>query len=529
MLVEFYNQYWPYFGFLSGFSFIFMLNSGKKDDKSIYEFWAVLFVSGLLMLGIWFVLLVMNKHPDNFAIVKFVFFFIVGGGGGFLLLRKAPVITEQIHQNYTKTTAAERNKKTDVREISKHYPVIKNGFEPEQYFRSDKQVFIGLDESDRPIVISDEVMPHIQIAGTTGYGKGVIMAVMGAQWIRNGEAVFCIDPKDDEWGPHSFAEAAKNANKKHYFINAREKVPQFAIFKGADADEIEELFIAGFGLNDTGSASDFYSIDDRKYAGIIARQIYAEQITPAQAYSQNSEVLEKNAPKFSGKLRELGEVTAANADPQCSFDFKEIIENGGSCYIIGHMRIEKIIRLQKMLLVRLMQIAEKRDRINKKLRPVGIILDEAKYHLSKCALEALGAARDKGIHLVIAHQSLSDLQDVGRDLNGDSVVGAVVENCKIKICYRVMNPLTAEWLARMSGSILVDDEVRTVEKNIALSEKMASERSIRQAERYFIDENMMLNLPKTVAVVYGLGLAKFAHITNMTVEKNAGNVKISSV
>lgn len=58
------------------------------------------------------------------------------------------------------------------------------------------------------------------------------------------------------------------------------------------------------------------------------------------------------------------------------------------------------------------------------------------------------------------HQSIADLKDCPADLKGDAVVGAVVENAKFKLVYRVMDPDTAEWVARMSGTILVDDELR---------------------------------------------------------------------
>ncbi len=125
----------------------------------------------------------------------------------------------------------------------------------------------------------------------------------------------------------------------------------------------------------------------------------------------------------------------------------------------------------------------------------------------------MGAARDKGVHLVLAHQSLGDLRDCSKDLNPDAVVDAVVENCRIKICYRVMNPATAEWLAAMSGAIQVDDETRKIEKNIAQAETVMGERAIRQAERYYIDVNMLLNLPPSVSVVYGDGLPKFVFYT----------------
>lgn len=57
------------------------------------------------------------------------------------------------------------------------------------------------------------------------------------------------------------------------------------------------------------------------------------------------------------------------------------------------------------------------------------------------------------------HQSIADLKDCPADLKSDAVVGAVVDNAKFKLVYRVMDPDTADWVARMSGTILVDDEI----------------------------------------------------------------------
>ncbi|MBN0430583.1 hypothetical protein JTM52_35330, partial [Pseudomonas aeruginosa] len=97
-------------------------------------------------------------------------------------------------------------------------------------------------------------------------------------------------------------------------------------------------------------------------------------------------------------------------------------------------------------------------------------------------------------HIIMDHQSIADLKDCPADLKGDAVVGAVVENAKFKLVYRVMDPDTAEWVARMSGTILVDDELRKAKTDNMLTETIDSERTIRQAERYFIDSNMILNL-----------------------------------
>ncbi|TKF93720.1 TraM recognition domain-containing protein, partial [Vibrio sp. F13] len=109
---------------------------------------------------------------------------------------------------------------------------------------------------------------------------------------------------------------------------------------------------------------------------------------------------------------------------------------------------------------------------------------ELKYHISKAAMEGLGAARDKGIHMLLAHQSVADLRDCPADLNSDAVVGAVVENTKFKLVYKLQDPETAEWVAKMSGTILVDDETRSVETDATLSEIVDTKRTLRQAERY---------------------------------------------
>lgn len=530
MLMDLLEKMWLFAGIPCGAAWVFMLDAGKQEAEEKRQFWASIAVFGAALVGLWFIVSWFGKNPEIKHLIIFCFSMGFGVWSGVWMLRKLPPMLEKLGQGFTKKTAVERNKKTDVREIKRHLPDPEKTFVPQKYFK-EEGVFIGLNENRSPVCLEKKEypnMPHIQVVGTTGAGKGVVLAVLGSQWIKKGEAVFFLDPKNDAWAPHVFADAARAAGANHHFINLREQVPQFNLFDEASADEIEELFIAGFGLADTGTAADFYSLADRKYAAIVARQIAAEGLTAAQAYRMNAAILDEHAPKLGGKLRELGEVVAVNAAPGKGASFTRVIAEGGSCYVIGHMRAEKIVRIQKMILIRLLQIAEKRDRISRDLRPVAIVLDEVKYHLSRSALEALGAARDKGVHVVLAHQSLADLRDVG-GLDGDAVVGSVVENCKVKICYQVNDPLTAEWLARMSGTILVDDEMRNVSKNVVLTERVKGDRSIRQAERYFVDENMMLHLPKTVCVVYGLGLARFAQVCNIKVEKDVNNVKIRAV
>lgn len=529
---------WLWMGFPVGASVLFALDAAKREAEFMRQFWASIVVVGVVLIFAWFAADTLGKAPSRLLLIAFFIQFAAGLGFGFVALRKLPGMVDRLSMKFTRKTKAERNRKTDVREIQKHLPPVSTRFNPSKFFDLKRGAFVGLGEDGKPLFVEKSLFPktpHMLVAGASGGGKGVALAVLAAQWLRQGEAVFMIDPKDDEWAPHAFAEGARAAGARHSFVNLRADVPQFSIFEGANAIEVEELLIAGFGFSDTGAAADFYTIADRKYAGIVARQIVDEHLTPAQAYAKNAAILEDQAPKLGGKLRELAEVAAANAPLGTGVSLARIVADGGSCYFVGSMRSEKIKRLQKMLLLRLIQISETRDRISDSPRPVAIILDETKYHLSRAVMEGMGAARDKGVHLVMAFQSLADLRDCGADLNPDAVVGAVLDNSKVKLVYRVENPETADYLAQFSGDIQVDDEARTVGKNVVLAEGLEDGRTIRQAERSLMDRNILQNLhPITgdtaaLGVVYGLGIAKFVTISPLVVNKDADNIKVCPV
>lgn len=532
----------PLFGFCSAFA-VFRLNRSAADRQNPTmrgKLFALLSVPAITIAGAHISLPILSKLALGTAVTAsipdmlwFAGTFIIGIISALILLRSGVQLIERGKGALTKTNALERNKKTDVRDIQKHIPDAALKFDPLKYIDKAKGVFLGLDEKKQPTYIEfggGTSAPHVQVIGTTGAGKGVSLGVMASQFLERGEAVFFCDPKNDEWAPSVMYAAAKRMGKPYHYINLnRPAGAQFNLFEGATVDEAFELFQAGFSLTEKGDASDFYGIADRREAGFTAKLMAENGLTIAEAYSQLAESIEgSGAEKFYGKLREMAETPSINAKSG-GVNLEQVISQGGCVYIVGSMRNDIIKTAQRILLVRLIQLAERRDRMAGELRKICIVLDEVKYHLSRPALEGLGAARDKGVHLVLAHQSLGDLKDCTKDLNPDAVVDAVVENCRVKICYKVQSPVTAEWLAQMSGKILVDDESRNVERNLALSEKVDDKRTIRQAERYFVDENMLLNLPPSVSILYGSGLPKFVSIQPLKVPKSAEAVRINEV
>ncbi|HAX5102299.1 TPA: type IV secretory system conjugative DNA transfer family protein [Escherichia coli] len=408
---------------------------------------------------------------------------------------------DSLKHRMIKKSKLERNTRTDVRKIKELLP---NSIEynPLDYIDLKKGVFIGLDKDDQPqyITIKEFQKQHAAIIGTTGSGKGITASVLLYQAILLGEAVFVEDPKDDEWAVHVLREACKKAGKKFVVINLNRTNHQLDLLADISHEQLEELFNAGFSLSKKGEAADFYRIADRRAARNVAA-IHKTGMTLYDLFNDdNVKSIGEDAPAFLGELEEIALVNSVNA--KNGFSLKEIFDNGGCCYIIGSTRNQKIISAQRMILTRLIQIAETRDRINTTPRVVAIFLDELKYHISRPTMEGLGTARDKSVHIFMAFQAIDDLRDCPSDLNGDSVIGAVIENAKFKLIYRIQNPETAEWAAKMTGSILVDDEMRKVRTDLSLTEKVDTDRMIRQAESYYVDSNMFLNLPERVGFVF---------------------------
>ncbi|MDC3448855.1 type IV secretory system conjugative DNA transfer family protein [Escherichia coli] len=408
---------------------------------------------------------------------------------------------DSLKHRMIKKSKLERNTRTDVRKVKELLPDSIE-YNPLDYIDLKKGVFIGLDKDDQPqyITIKEFQKQHAAIIGTTGSGKGITASVLLYQAILLGEAVFVEDPKDDEWAVHVLREACKKAGKKFVVINLNRTNHQLDLLADISHEQLEELFNAGFSLSKKGEAADFYRIADRRAARNVAA-IHKTGMTLYDLFNDdNVKSIGEDAPAFLGELEEIALVNSVNAKD--GFSLKEIFDNGGCCYIIGSTRNQKIISAQRMILTRLIQIAETRDRINTTPRVVAIFLDELKYHISRPTMEGLGTARDKSVHIFMAFQAIDDLRDCPSDLNGDSVIGAVIENAKFKLIYKIQNPETAEWAAKMTGSILVDDEMRKVRTDLSLTEKVDTDRMIRQAESYYVDSNMFLNLPERVGFVF---------------------------
>ncbi len=524
--IELIELFYTITGVVFGAAVLLAFLTREKKVSLIFSNIAILIL--IFQIGFYFAIPYLYYHYAGVAYqlpsIYFWSFWIEAAAGIALIwltIRFLSPSLEKIKYKLIKTSTTERNRKTDIREISKYLPDSQKPYDPTQFFNNEKGLFIGLDEQRMPVYITwqDWQKRHLELVGTTGSGKGVAAGVILTQAVSIGECVIVLDPKDDEFLSHVMHKAAQDAGVPYVYIDLKAEVPQWNPLQHKNANEIEELLCAGFSLGEKGTDADFYRLNDRCAARIFANLAYVNQTTlidTLQLLIEQHPDIAEAGKKFVSDLQEISLIATVNTSH--GVDLAKLMQQGAVVYVRGSMRNPRILKLQRILFLSMIQFIESRDR--ESARRVCLFLDEFKYLISRPALEALGAIRDKRAHVLIAHQSLGDLRDCPADLDPESVVSSVNENCAIKIAYKVKDPDTAQWLARMSGSILVDDEIRQVKTNSGLTEIRDGERTLKQAERFLIDTNMLQSLPDRCAVLYGVGLAEFCFTSPIKVIKS---------
>lgn len=473
-------------------------------------------------------------HPQMFISES-----ILGLVGGVIWLRNGVHILDAFIDRFSVKTGLERDKKTDIRNIGKVLPPAIKPFDPAGYFNPSKGVFIGLDRWRKPIYCDPHSFDesHLLLCGRTRSGKGVAAQIIGAQSIRRKELFVVLDPKFDAWMPHVFAAEAKAAGQPYVLLDLRQSAPaQINPFDGADVEEVENLLLAAFSLAERGEAADFYRVGDRRAALECARLVIEMRArlgrSPTAAEIMATEAAgawREGATNFWGTMMEMAELPSVNA--RHGLSLTDLLASGGCLYILGDMQNSRVVRMQRLFLLRLMQLAKKRVAFaDGPARVIRVFADEFTVHISRPFLVSLAASAGWRMCVILAFQTLGDLADCPADLTAEAVKAKVWENCALKLLYAVRDSDTAEWLARSTGIIQVDDEMRRVDRNLALSESLATDRSLRQSETYLIDVNMLLGLPKGCGVLFGASpLPEFCYTSPVPAERLVAAVSATHV
>ena len=386
-------------------------------------------------------------------------------------------------------------------------------YDPYRYFAFEKGLFTGLDERRKPVYIPWEEFntTHMQLIGTTGAGKGVMSTMILIQCALHGQSVVIFDPKSDKHAPSVFHLAAQQAGLPCHLIDlGPEAPPQINPFRSATYPQLKDLLITTFNLDDKGSVEDFYRLLDRRAARDVIRRAGSNPTIKRmlEVADDSPFITDKDAVAFLEKLTEMTELDAidTNEGP----DLEQMISKPGFLYIIGDTLSVESLQCLKLILLRILQIIVKRPEELADRLPVALMLDEFKHLLSPPALKALAMVRDRNGHLVLAHQSVGDLEEC-KGLEPAAVRGAVLDNCGIKFIYRAKSRATADWASDLSGTIVAT--VRS--SDIQQSAFHAPTARYTEVERPFLTINDIFAMPKLVGMLFGVGLAKRCQAARM--------------
>ncbi len=400
----------------------------------------------------------------------------------------------------------------DVEELVARFKKL-NGYDPRKYINIKKGCFIGRTLSGKPIYVPWRKLreTHVQVLGMTGCGKGVAMTLIAYQCILAGECAIWFDPKFDRFTPPVLQSAAKLAGREFYMVNLnQESGPQLNPLLGANQYQIAELFVAAFDLKGKGTDGDFHrgkDVDAAGEAANIAMQTKGVSIPEllAKCAAIKSIVEQEN---FWRRFRQLASLPAVNTD--AGLNLPDAIAKRAVIYFVGSADNEHVKMLQKMLLVRIMQIIKSRERLDTHA-PTCIVLDEFKHMLSPAALTSLGVVRDYDVHMLLAHQSMGDLESCP-GVEPAEAYGAVVDNTALKIIYKIGDGDYAEKLAKVSGKrrTYVDSSAKQ------LDDKGAAIGSWREDKVDHVEMSLITHLPMpsdrqkqaSTGVLFGIGNAQ---------------------
>lgn len=514
------------FGILGGIGLFFWLSFKKREKEILAGIFAILLGIGLLWIGCWFFLTWFTPYNVKNPAYLWGGSFVLGVVLAVFGERKFIPLIESFTKKGTKKSVLERGVKTDIRKMFQE--ISKNPtYDPLKYIKKG-QWFFGLNDEKKPIYVKGKTIGHIQVTGRSGAGKTLSLSLTGYQTIINEESLIIIDSKKkgDLYFPEVCKAACDITGAKFHFMDITSDIEQINILEDATPDQIANLLISVFNLDDTPDGAGYFRGKDRKMARFLAKNIKKGETLAdfSKQYDKFFRSKECEASGFADHLEEVSEVRAINASKGLSL--REIINNGECLYLAGDYSDPKFVKSQRLFLARVVQLIEERDNIFDEPKQVCVILDEFSFQISKIFADSLKLIRGFGAHFVLAHQSLSDLRDTPSNMNPEVFYNTVMTNCKYKITYQCADVETAEYFAELSGEILVDDEIRHVDKTLSLTEKVSDSRQVRQTESAFVDKNMLLSLPEKTGVFLGSGLAEIIAIHPIKVTPSQETRKI---
>lgn len=405
---------------------------------------------------------------------------------------------------FTVKSSVRRGSKTDIRYMDKELPVIAE-YNPLKYINLKKGVFVGLDESVKPIYLKDPddwYKRHFLIVGASRSGKGVAMQSLGIQSLMLGETIVFLDPKGDKYLPHIFKSQCDELGVDYSYIDLTQDIGQINLIADFTARDLKNCLVEAFSLREMGSESDVYRKNEQEFLENFATFACDQNNSSANLaikslanICQDYEI-DRYADKFKSSVSDLNKlikVVAINAANGKSL--AQLLNGGGCVYIVGDLLDETIKKIQRFIFCRIVQLARGyANEVNSKEKNITVFADELVAHISRFVAESYTVSLGWNLKIVSAVQDLKLLRGAPADLDPEFLKGAVFGNSQNKLFYRADDIDTADFLSDMTGRIQIEEEQKLVTRNSLNSEQLDRQTRLIQSERNYFDRNMILNL-----------------------------------
>lgn len=374
-------------------------------------------------------------------------------------------------------------------------------YDPAPYWNPEGGVFLGLSTNPgQPVAVPERLFKerHMQIVGPTGSGKGKLLGNLAAQAIRAGNTLVVIDPKRDRYLPHIVADFCAGTGRTLHVVDLKERTPGgWHPFKAGRREDRLSRIVECFDLTPRGTDADFYKVQGKE---LLTRMVAATDGTIGAAVAW----LEADAKGFKGSEKPPGSRERSHfatwqgrrsLNPEGDgFDLNRALGRGEVVYLRSDPTDPELVIPLKAFL---MQVAQwKFARPN--TRHLTVLADEASLYASTYLAHLLATIRDTGTNLVLAYQSLSDLESAANTpAEGRIIRQRIDQNCQLKVFYGTNDNLTVEEVALMSGTRRV--QIRTEERRKLGGYSAESRIDSKEA---LIPENVIRRLPERVAVYF---------------------------
>lgn len=328
---------------------------------------------------------------------------------------------------------------------------------------------------------------HACFVGESGTGKSVMASRVLQACVLNQQPVIIVDPKNDLYLLKTIARVVEHTNSTITVLDLRaDAPPQINPFFGATVQNVRQLLVSAFGIQDTPDAAvNFYRHQDREAAALAAQLIVNEQLCYPEFLLKASRLKAiYRCEQFWRLCREVGLLRPVQT--RRGFDISQAIQPKHVLYIIGSTEDERVHIVTKLVLQRLLQCIYAQTETQ---RPyLTIFIDELRYLLSEILLNSLSTIRDRRVHLLLAFQDIDNLLE-NRALNPYAVRSIVTANTGIKFVFRISHLATADLFEKMSR------QQSTFDRSFHRSRGYISESWIEK-KRHALTRETIMHFPK---------------------------------